>query len=131
MLAQISRFAGVGLIATLTHVCAALVAQGGFGAPAQLANFIGFCCAVALSYFGHAHFTFGVTDAPGTRLPRFVTVSLLGLAVSSGITFIVHTQMGFAFPVAMALVAVTVPAMTFVGAKLWAFAVLRRNASDG
>ncbi|WP_306117701.1 MULTISPECIES: GtrA family protein [unclassified Roseitalea] len=122
MIAQLARFAGVGMAATLAHVATALIAQGPFGAPAQLANLTGFCAAVLVSYLGHGRLTFDANDTHGVRMPRFVAVALAGLAVSSAVTAIVHGQLGASFALAMALVAITVPALTFLGARFWAFA---------
>ena len=119
---EIGRFASVGLLATLVHVCAAFSAKAGLGVAPQAANLFGFCASVLISYFGHRSFTFRVASNHAVHFPRFVTLALLGLLVSSTTTYFVTTYFGLPFAYAMGLVALLVPAATFVGAKFWAFA---------
>ncbi len=118
---QLLRFAGVGLAATLAHVTVALALRYGMALPAQLANLLGFCCAVMLSYFGHGRITFGITPVHALHFPRFLVISVSALLISSVITQVVAVHMGAPFLVAMALVVMIVPPATYLAARFWAF----------
>jgi len=119
---QIVKFLGVGVAATLTHVTVALIAEGVVELPALFANFLGFSVAVFVSYFGHTIFTFQVKKNHSVYLPKFIVVALLGLCVSSLITYVVTSRLGIRFEWAMLLVTFCVPAVTFTASKFWAFA---------
>ena len=121
MMDQLLRFCGVGAVGTATHVMIAMVSDALFQVPALGANLIGFCAAVLVSYFGHARITFGLIPQHTTHLPRFILSALGALAASSFITWLVHDWLGQPFWIAMAVVASTVPTITFLLFKLWVF----------
>jgi len=121
MLAQLVRFAGIGLLATLIHVAVAFAARYGMGAEAQAANLTGFFAAVSFSYFGHGAVTFQVEGVHRVHAPRFGLLAGLGLVLSSTITWLVTSVLGGSFALAMGLVAIAVPGATFLGSKFWVF----------
>lgn len=129
MIAQAIRFSGVGILGTLCHVLVAFAASAMLPVTALVANFVGFSAAVALSYVGHARFTFDVAANHSAHLPRFAASALVGLLVSSLITLIVHDIYGGPFWAALGLTAITVPPVTFVVLKLWVFAPDKREHS--
>ncbi len=122
MLAQLLRFGIVGGLATLVHVLAALSARAAFGLTEQKANLIGFCVAVLVSYIGHMRFTFDIRGGSRAQFLRFVVMSGLSLAISSGLVWLVTAQLGFSFTVAMGAVVVLVPAASYLAMRLWVFA---------
>lgn len=117
---QIARFAVVGVAATLTHVCVALMVTAMTGLPPLLANLAGFSVAVLVSFWGHLRVTFRVPDPQPQHLVRFIILSLVSLAVSSMITAIC-TRAGGGMGLAMGLVTLIVPGASFLAARLWAF----------
>ena len=121
MIRELSRFAGVGAAATLLHVLVALLCSVGFGFQPQAANGMGFLAAVTLSYFGHGKLTFSTQLEHRFHAPRFIATSGLGLVLSSAITQVVVVWLGAPFAWAMAVVAVVVPAATFLICKYWVF----------
>jgi putative flippase GtrA len=121
MIAQLGRFAGVGLAATLLHVATALLAAH-LGLSPQAANAAGFAAALGLSYVGHGRITFGADLAHRRHGPRFLVTACLGLLLSATLTQVVAVWMGAPFAVAMALVALAVPGATFLLCRLWVFA---------
>ena len=121
MIGQISRFVGVGVLATLIHLTVALVVSVGLDAAPQAANGAGFLAAVAFSYLGHARLTFRVVPNHRSHAPRFVATALTGLGVSAGLTQIIAVWFGAPFIVAMLVVALAVPAATYVLCQLWVF----------
>lgn len=118
---QVPLFAVVGAVATLTHVIAALAARELAGLSPLVANFVGYACAVGVSYVGNARFTFRRAVLHGPQFARFVVVSLMGLALTQGLTWLLVEQAGWPFWAGLAVVAVAVPALSFVMQRLWAF----------
>ena len=121
LFSQFTRFAGIGVFATATHVAAALFSEATLGFPPQIANLLGFLSAVSLSYLGQGRFTFDVALRHRVHGPRFLASALLGLALSSGLTLVIAVWMAAPFAIAMMVVAVAVPAATFVMCKFWVF----------
>lgn len=120
LLGQITRFACVGVAATLTHVGVALAVAWVFVLSPLQANFLGFCVAVLVSYWGHLRVTFRMANPQRRHLFRFSVLSLASLGVSSAITAAV-TSFGASMTVAMGAVGVVVPVASFFAARLWAF----------
>ncbi len=118
---QIARFAGVGALATLTHVAVAIVCEAMLGFAPQAANLAGFAAAVSLSYFGQGRFTFDTQLRHNWHAPRFLASALFGLAISSGLTQVIVVWLGAPFWAGMAVVAAAVPVATFVMCKFWVF----------
>lgn len=114
-------FAGVGLAATATHAAVALAVRAAFDASPLDANLAGYLSAVGVSYLGNARLTFGRPALSGRRFLRFLVVSLMGLAAGQAITWALAERLGWPFPAALAVVVVTIPALSFAAAKLWAF----------
>jgi putative flippase GtrA len=111
----------VGAIATAVHVVTALAAHHLGGIEPLPANFIGYVCAVGVSYLGNARFTFGRPALHGGRFVRFAVISASGLAANQAITWLLVGRLGLPFWAGLAVVVVVVPALSFVAARLWAF----------
>ena len=121
LLQQVPLFAIVGAAATLTHVIAALGARELAGLSPMGANLVGYLFAVGVSYLGNARFTFRRAVLHGPQFVRFAVVSLAGLALTPGLTWLLVERMGWSFSAGLAVVAVAVPALSFVLQRLWAF----------
>lgn len=120
-LAQIARFAAVGVTATATHYAAAMTIA--LAASPYLANLAGYATAVGVSYFGHQRFTFGLRGggiAHFRHLPRFAATSLSALALSQ---LVLAAARLWAAPEALALGAAVliVPPYTFLLGRFWVF----------
>jgi putative flippase GtrA len=118
------RFAGVGAVATSVHVTVAIVAAQVVVDP-SLANAVGFCAAIIVSYLGHFHMTFQLGTEAGARhevhIVRFLVVSLLGLGISAALVEWLTVGLGIAFPVTMGAVAGAVATLNFTLSSFWAF----------
>lgn len=115
-------FAGVGGAATVTHYLSALAANTLAGATPLEANVSGYLCAVMVSYFGHALFTFRRPVLLARQFTRFLTISLAGLVIGQAITFATSELLHLPFAVALVPVVTMVPVFTYVASSLWAFA---------
>lgn len=127
MFRQIRRFGLIGLFATTLHVCVAFTAEAAASLPPQYANTAGFLSAFLFSYIGHLRYTFGKKAHARIYLLRFMVLSGFSFFLSSGIVHVVTQRLGQDFLWALALVAVLVPASTFVIAKFWAFSDRRSD----
>ena len=118
---QVPLFAVVGVAATLTHVAAALTARELAGLAPLQANLVGYLMAVGVSYLGNARLTFRRRALHGPQFMRFIVVSLLGLGVTQGLTWLLVQQLGWPFWAGLCVVAVVVPALSFGLSRIWAF----------
>lgn len=115
-------FAAVGVAATAVHVVVALATRELVGLSPMQANFVAYLCAVGVSYFGNARLTFLKPARHAPQFVRFVVVSLGGLAANQAITWLLVNRLGWPFWLGLAVVVVVVPGLSFVAARLWAFA---------
>lgn len=124
---EVMRFIVVGGVAAFVHVTIALTLAANSAWREELINIIGFLCGATVSYIGHSQYTFGVNSEHSFQVPRFAVLSALGLLTSTFITWLVCTYFDGPIILAMALVVVIIPMITFVGMKLWVFAVSRQK----
>lgn len=118
---QVPLFAVVGVAATLTHVATALAARELAGFTPLEANLAGYLLAVGVSYLGNARLTFRRRALHGAQFARFMAVSLAGLALTQGLTWLLVERLGWPFWAGLCAVALAVPALSFVLARAWAF----------
>jgi putative flippase GtrA len=119
-LKQISRFGFVGVLATAVHVSLGLGMHNGLGVPALWANLIAFACALGVSFFGQTRLTFPDSTADGGAFARFAVVAVSGLGLNQLIVWIVTSLVGGPYWLALAIIIVTVPGLTFLLLKFWA-----------
>ena len=120
-LRQAARFAVVGGAATATHLCVGLLLAENLGLAPFWANLCAFAAAVLVSYSGNLFWTFGMASEGLGRLPRFAALALCGLAVNQAIVFAAVTMAGWNYRVALAIVLLVVPILTYLGSRQWVF----------
>lgn len=120
MFHQISRFGFVGLTATGVHVVTGLTLHNGLGIEPFWANLFAFCCALGVSFLGQTRLTFPDATADGHAFLRFVTVALTGLALNQAIVWVMTSALGSPYWLALAIIVLTVPWVTFALLKYWA-----------
>ncbi|ADZ68892.1 GtrA family protein [Polymorphum gilvum] len=116
------RFVVVGLIATATHAGVALALLWLGVLPAFPANVIAFLVAFLVSFTGHHVWSFPGTGDAARRMRRFFLLALAGFLVNSGAlaAWLEWTPWPDSLGILVAIA--VVPAVTFLGARLWAFA---------
>lgn len=121
---QVMVFACIGVLATATHFTLALAANTQAGLAPMAANVVGYLGSVLVSYVGNARLTFqrGVFDR--AQFMRFAVVSLAGLALGQGVTYVATRVFELPFQLALIPVITVVPAFTFIASRLWAFAAV-------
>jgi putative flippase GtrA len=127
--AQFARFAVVGGLATLVHVTIGLSLAEGLGVAPWPANLVAFSTAVLVSYFGNQHWTFGARSRGLERLPRFLAIALMGLALNQALVYGLVDLLGWRYPAALAVVVTVVPLLSFTLNRTWVFAA--RPAAGG
>lgn len=117
---QIIRFAAVGLCATAVHtlIFTALV---GIGLSGILSNLLSFSVAWCVSFFGHARFTFEVSDIRFDQSRRFLATSVIGLISNSIIAFLIVDYLLLNPWIAVLLMITVTPIMVFILLKTWVF----------
>jgi putative flippase GtrA len=134
---QYGRFGTVGAAATVAHVVMFIALVELAGLVPLAANFVAFCVAVGISFFGHFHWTFreqtriGGEHRQGIALVRFIAVALTGLALNSGVVYVVVNLLEVPYPFAIAVVIVIVPLFIFGLTKMWAFAPIVKTEASG
>jgi putative flippase GtrA len=118
---ELNLFIVVGLSATACNYIAALAAQRFADLGPLAAGLAGYLASVAISYFGNSLLTFRRPPLHRLQFVRFMTISLLGLALNLGLVFAGTHWMSWPLWRAEIPVVILVPAATFVMAKFWAF----------
>ena len=118
LIRQIFFFGVIGVIATLTHYFAALASS--HLVPLYLANLLGYLCAVSVSYFGHGRVTFRA-ELTQNLFKKFAFVSFLTFLSSEVLLFVLTHSMQQPKEIAFAVVALTIPVISFIINKFWVF----------
>ena len=125
---QYSRFAIVGISATLTHAMAFTAFIELANLAPLIANFAAFGIAFLISFLGHFRWTFRSQTADRgwrqqrTALARFAAVALTGLTLNSLAVVLVVNLLMLPYQYALILMVGVVPLVVFGLSKFWAFA---------
>lgn len=122
--AAAGKFAVIGGLATLTHafVAASLLESG--TTSAFPANICGFLVAFCVSFGGHYYWSFSHLRQQGTALKsmiRFLVIALAGFALNSFVLALWLELTPWPDLLGLLLAIAVVPALSFLGARLWAF----------
>ena len=125
---ELFKFGVVGASGYLVNLAVFAVLVEGLGAHHIPAAVGAFSVAVTNNFLWNRHWTFDAAGGhAGEQAWRFLTVSLLGLAVNLGVLYLLVDVAGLAELPGQALaVAVAMPA-NFIGNKMWTFGVLSRR----
>ena len=118
------RFALVGIAATLTHSAVALTLHGAELLPALAANVAGFLTAFGVSFTGHHFWSFAAlrgTGGTATRMQKFFLLALAGFLINSGTLFGWLRLTDWPESLGILVSIAIVPALSFLGARFWAF----------
>lgn len=118
------KFVLVGLAATLTHASiAGSLLEGGY-LSAMPANVCGFAVAFLVSFAGHYHWSFSHLRTDNTMviaMARFFVVAVSGFAVNALTLTLWLGLSPWPDLIGLMVSIAVVPALTFAGARLWAF----------
>lgn len=123
--AAVGKFAIIGVLATLTHaVVASVLFETGILTVVP-SNICGFLAAFTVSFSGHYYWSFSHLRQAGTMLKsmtRFLVISVSGFALNSAILALWLAFTPWPEIYGLWLAIAVVPAFSFAGARLWAFA---------
>ncbi len=119
--ARLSRFVLVGMLATIIHVAifGALVERS--GAAPVYASIPAFLVAMLVSYAINRAWTFSASGRHGIELPRYASISLLGLSLNVLITYVAVNVLHWWYVRALAVIVLIVPVTTFCLNRRWTF----------
>ncbi|WP_110655652.1 GtrA family protein [Salinicola halimionae] len=113
-----ARFGLVGGVATAAHLSVAAILSASWpGLSEFVVNLCGFLVAFQISLVGHRRLTFRRRG----RARRFFTLALLGFALNNGVLAALLASTDIAGFWAIGIATLTVPLITYVGSRLWAF----------
>jgi len=112
------RFGLVGGVATAAHLAVAAALSALWpGLSEFVINLCGFLVAFQISLVGHRRLTFRRRG----RAKRFFLLALLGFLLNNGVLATLLASTPIAGFWAIGIATLTVPLITYVGSRLWAF----------
>lgn len=113
---QIGSFGLVGLSATALHALVFSILSW-WGVTPLIGNFVAFCCAVPVSFYGNRYLTF---KSNGNIL-KFAVMSAAGFAMNHANVWFVTHFLEMSWKYALPGMLIVVPAFSFVISKLWVY----------
>lgn len=121
LILQFGKFGIVGVLATALHFSVVVALVEWFATSPLPANALGYGLAFAVSWFGSSRWTFRGATVARFAVPRFLCVSLLGLALNQGVNALVIYGLGGPYLAGLAAALVIVPAVTFTLNRVFVF----------
>ncbi len=120
-LRELFAFIVVGIAATVTHFAVGLTLFYALplGISALWANFMAFCVAYLVSYFGNAILVFPDTKLGPSSFFRFLTVSLASLGLNQAIIYVFTGILAWPYWQAMIVALMVVPPATYLALQYW------------
>lgn len=118
-LREVFFFGLVGVGATLTHYFAALASVEWASLNVFIANLIGYCTAVLLSFFGHSRLSFQVTMTK-SRFTKFVITSVATFCTSQ-VLLAGLNSMAMSERISLLIVVFSIPVISYLVNKFWVF----------
>jgi putative flippase GtrA len=119
---QIFAFGSIGILAAVVNFAVLIFIVECFHWHPWPANILAFMLAFQVSFFGHHHWTFrGVSTAKKRHIwVRFLIVATFSMLMNQGL-YAIYLYLIPWYGLALFFTLATVPPITFVLAKLWAF----------
>jgi putative flippase GtrA len=119
--AQLIRFGIVGITANIINNGLYFIFYHYLNIEPILANFLGFCIAVFVSYFGNCFYAFRSGGFNHRELVKFIISALIGLGLNSLVVWLITHALQLKGYVAIPLMIFATPIVTFLIAKYWVF----------
>lgn len=121
---QLFRFGIIGTLAALVHMLIVIMIVENINLQPLLANVIAFATAFTVSYFGHNYWTFNHQQRNNQQtVYKFFMVALASFLLNESLFFIFLNIFQLYYPLALFIVLLIVPPLTFIFSKFWAFKV--------
>ncbi|RUV41137.1 MAG: GtrA family protein [Mesorhizobium sp.] len=128
----LGRFASVGLVATILYaVLTTIFARSNWlGLAPVEASLAAYAAAALFSYLAHKSFTFMSAGSHRSQAPRFVLLTIAGLAMAYAAPYLLTVTFGLPLAVPVLLTSLAIPALNLLVLDRWVF-VERRLRDDG
>jgi putative flippase GtrA len=123
---RLSRFAAIGITSTTIYAALAFIFSH-LGLTATGASVLAFLLAAIFSYAGHKYVTFVSGGRHAFELPRFLVLSVAGLAVVSILPAFLTGMLGLPAAAPFLLACVVIPIVNYVVLGIWVFAPGKRS----
>lgn len=121
LLAQLSRFGLIGLIAAIIHFSIVIALVQLNLCPPLIANIFAFMIAFQVSYWGHRCWTFrGTLTRHRTAILKLLSVQATSFAANETL-FYIFLSLHYPYPIALLFTLTILPIFTFLSSKLWVF----------
>jgi putative flippase GtrA len=130
LMALLSRFSFVGIIATLTYLLVANVAIALTAMDPKRASLLGYVVGMIVSFFGQSRLTFRVGANTIGQILRFSVMSAAGLAISYLSVEYAVSKLAISPVWGTLLTAVLIPIASFVIMTTWVFGTPRDRDSS-
>lgn len=120
---QVARFGVIGVTAAVVNTVVVVIGVEWLHWHPLLANILAFAIAYQVSFFGHQYWTFRrvAADSAATSWIKFLAVAVFSFGLNESLYALFLTIFHLQYVLALILVIVLVPPVTFVLSKLWAF----------
>ena len=119
---QILKFIIVGVVAALTHFVSVYILVTSTGLLPIIANIFAFCIAFGVSYYGHSLWTFSHKKHEHKKsVIRFFLVAVFSFLINEGGYYLLLELTSIHYLLSLLIVLATVPIITFILSKYWAF----------
>lgn len=128
---RLVRFLVTGVGATLLYAFLAEVFSAALPMNPALGSVLAYALAAIFSYAGHKYFTFASGGAHRFEVPRFLILTLVGLAISFALPAVLSGWLGLPMRIPVGLTCILVPLVNYIVLRHWVFgqATLRQEAS--
>lgn len=120
--AQLYRFGIIGIAAACTQFAGVLFLVHFFYLNPYLANALAFLVAFQVSFQGHKFWTFSSETEHSHTMPKYLVVALLSFCLNEGLYTYFLLRLNLNYSVALIIVLIIIPPVTFILSKFWAFA---------
>ncbi len=122
LLALMVRYGLVGVAASVVHAGISLLLIEYFEWQPFWSHAMGFFGGLITAYLGHYHFSFRDKGAHKNRFPKFAITALTGFALHQSGVYLLVNQLQYDYKtLALPVLMVCVPVVTFLLSKFWVF----------
>jgi len=119
---ELTRFGTVGVSAAAVNFAMVLLLVSFVHLRPLLANVVAFLTAFQVSYHGHKRWTFGQHNARHVSvMTKFFIVAGLSFILNEGLFALLLRETHLYYPIALLVVLLVIPPITFILSKMWAF----------
>lgn len=119
--ARLVRFGVVGMVATIVYFSSSIAMVEVVGLPPVAASVVGQLCAIGISYFGHAAFSFRVEQDHNRHAWRFLVTSAGTFGVNILVTWLLTNVMHLPYLIAFSVIVVLIPSINYTCNRFWVF----------